>query len=63
MVDDQADIPNSEIVPSSHAKCSLILRVAYHFRRTNLRIAYLCVHGALEESKKSNPLILDRGVP
>jgi len=34
MVDDHADIPNSEIVPSSHAKCSLILRVAHHFRRT-----------------------------
>ncbi|CAH8264264.1 unnamed protein product [Arabidopsis lyrata] len=64
MVDDhQADIPNSEMVPSSHAKCSSILRVAHHCRRTYPRIAYICVHGALEESKRINPLLLDRGVP
>ncbi|KAG7568884.1 hypothetical protein ISN45_Aa04g016600 [Arabidopsis thaliana x Arabidopsis arenosa] len=64
MVDDhQDDIPNSEMVPSSHAKCSSILRVAHHFRRNYPRIAYLCVHGALEESKRINPLLLDRGVP
>ncbi|XP_010469819.1 PREDICTED: callose synthase 1-like [Camelina sativa] len=54
--------PDSEMVPSSHAKCTSILRVAHHFHISHPRIAYLCVHGAPEESKKIDPLSLTRGV-